>query len=69
MKKILQIFALLFLLLNSFIAFATDASGEIEDTPEDPETPINTRLLWLLIAGVAFAFYYFYNQRKKQISK
>ena len=71
MKKfLLKIVIFVFVLFNSITVFATDPSNQGEgETVEDPETPINTRLLWLLVAGIAFAFYYFYNQRKKQVTK
>lgn len=56
------------ILLNSSTAFATDPSNTGEGgTIEDPGAPINTRIIWLVIAGIAFAFYYYSTQRKKQI--
>lgn len=61
-----RIYFLIILLFSNVIAFATTASGELEDTPED-DAPINTRIIWLVVAGIAFAFYYYSTQRKKQI--
>jgi hypothetical protein len=62
----LTIFGLI--LLINFTSFATSPDNQGEaDTIEDPGAPINTRIIWLIIAGIAFAFYYYSTQRKKQI--
>lgn len=56
------------ILLNTFTVFASpDNQGEGE-TIEDPGAPINSKIIWLVIAGIAFAFYYYSTQRKKQVN-
>ncbi len=59
-----------YLLLTNFILFAKDDGGDIlegdgtieNNGPSDP-TPINSQLIWLVILGLAFA-YYIYKTKK-----
>jgi hypothetical protein len=76
--KLTKIAFLAYLLLTNFILFAKDDGGDvlgdgiIENNPgtgggpndgTDPQAPINTQLIWLLILGIAFA-YYIYKTKK-----
>ena len=67
-NRFLKIYILIFTLLSSFITFATPQEDPT-DPIEDPETPINSKVLWLAIAGIVFAIYYFRknNSRKSTI--
>ena len=53
-----RIYILIFFLFSSFIALAQ------EPTEETPEGPINGQLVWLALAGIAFALFFL---RKKTI--
>ena len=54
-----------YLLLTNFILFAKDNGGDILDDgnveneiPNPPDVaPINTQLIWLILLGLAFAYY------------
>jgi hypothetical protein len=62
-----------YLLLTNFILFAKDSGGDVlgdgnmenSDEPAEPPfiAPINSQLIWLLILGLAFA-YYLYKTKK-----
>ena len=74
MKKIiLQSFLLLTFLFLDFVAFAQpggpgsdDSDGDLEG--EDPAAPINGKLLWLAILGVAFAYYTYKKTRTVEVT-
>lgn len=61
--KLFNIYLLGFFLLSDFIMFA-----QATDTPdgdlEGPETPINSKLIILGLAGILFVYYTFYKKRK-----
>ena len=69
--KIFKIYIVAILLLTDFIMFAQDDPGNlfeddlgnIDDDIED-NMPINSKLIWLAIAGIAFMLYYI---KKKQL--
>ena len=69
MKNIYKAYLLSFFLLSDFIVFAgpgdDTAGGDLEDD-ETPITPINSKLILLLILGVVFAFYQI--KRHKKVS-
>ena len=58
---------LAFLLASDFVMFADPGDigedGDLEGGGDPPPTPINTKLIWLAIIGVSFAYYY-YNRRQ-----
>ena len=62
-----KIYILCFMLLSDFMMFAQlpseDEDGELQDNDE-PAVSISRRLIWLAIAGVVFAYYYYF---KKQL--
>ncbi|WP_318641023.1 hypothetical protein [Flavobacterium ardleyense] len=71
-KTILQSFLLFTFLFLDFVAFAQnpgtdDQSGGLEG--EDPVAPINGKLIWLALVGIAFAYYTYKNTRTVEISK
>ncbi len=68
MKHLVRLYIVLFLFASDFKLFAQpgddDGSGGLEDDDPAP-TPINGKLIWLLIIGLCFAFYYFRKYRKE----
>jgi len=50
----------------SFISYADPLNPPADDNP--PPAPINTKLIWLAVVGIVFAFYYF-NQKSKTETK
>ena len=70
---------LAFLLVGNFVMFAQDAdagadNGEPTDTTPPDElpleegepTPINGKLIWLAILGIAFAYTYYVKMQKEK---
>jgi hypothetical protein len=68
MKSIYKIYILTFLLLSDFVIFAQpgddDGSGGLEGD-DTPAAPIDSKLIWLAIVSVLFAFYYFNKRAHK----
>ncbi|NMH25629.1 hypothetical protein [Flavobacterium solisilvae] len=68
MKNIFRIYLLLFFLLSDFIVFAqddeTDINPCVECEDDTQPAPINSKLIWLAIAGILFVLYK-RNQLKK----
>lgn len=58
-------FLSIFMLTVSFATFALPPDPNEGDTGDDdiPAT-INTKLIWLAIVGIAFAYYQFQNRKK-----
>jgi hypothetical protein len=71
MKRVFQIALIAFFLMHDFKLFAQGGPGDDDDN-EDlegddlPAAPINTKLIYLGIIGIMFAFYLF-NKKRKQI--
>ncbi len=67
-NSLIKIYLLAFFLVGDFYAFAQPGTdndgGDLEG--EDPETPINAKLIYLAIAGIAFAFYSFTKRRQEK---
>lgn len=65
--KLLQLYCLSFFLLSDFIMFAQpgqdDDNGGLEDD-DTPQAPINGKIIWLLVLGIAYAAYTYKKQRK-----
>ena len=52
-------------LMLAFVSFLSYADPVDPPADEDPlPAPINTKLIWLAIVGVFFAFFYFKKQTK-----
>lgn len=69
MKPFFKYYLLIFLLFSDFILFAQPGDNDPDEGIEDndaPAAPINSKLIWLGIVGVLFAWY-LYKQRKSQI--
>jgi len=67
-QNLLKFYLLGFFLLSDFIMFAQpgddDDTGGLEgDDP--PATPINSKIIWLLVVGILFAVYTL-NKNKKR---
>lgn len=54
------------MLTVSFAAFAQDFPdpGDGEPGTGDPGAPINSKLIWLAVAAIAFAYYTFASKKK-----
>ena len=46
----------------SFLSFADPIDPPADDDP--PASPINTKLIWLAVAGIIFVYFYFRKQTK-----
>lgn len=64
-----KIYILLVLLMCSLAAKAQDPGTDLEDengdtsgSLEEAPAPIDSNIIWLVVAGVAFGFYYFKKQ-------
>lgn len=69
MKHLFRIYILLFMLTSDFKMFADDGPGDGSDDgdiegDDDPAVPINGKILFLLVAGILFAFYQYKMHRK-----
>ena len=68
MKHLVRFYILVFLLTSDFKLFAQgdeDGDGDLEGEDPIPGAPINSKLLWLMIIGIAFALYKFQTKRQK----
>lgn len=72
--KLTKITFLTYLLLVNFILFAKDGGGDVlgdgtveNEEPAEPPTiaPINSQLIWLLILGLAFAYFLYKSKKMK----
>lgn len=63
--RYLKVYIFLTVLLSDFLMFADDDPGTgVEDETGDTggsveDVPVNGKLIWLAIVGIAFSFYYF----------
>lgn len=68
MKSIYKFYILTFLLLSDLMLFAQpgddDGGGGLEGD-DTPAAPINGKLIWLALASILFAFYYFKKEKQK----
>ena len=71
-KTILQSFLLLTFLFLDFVAFAQGIPGSDDGTDtleeDDPAAPINGKLIWLAILGIAFAYYTYKKTRTVEVT-
>lgn len=72
MNKVLKFWIFIFILFSNFLAFADDVPGDDDggglEGNDAPAAPINTKLIWLGILGVLFAWY-MYKQRRLKIQQ
>ena len=61
-SNLFKLYATLMMAFVSFLSFADPIDPPADDDP--PPAPINTKLIWLAIVGVSFAFLYFRKQIK-----
>ena len=61
-SNLFKLYATLMMSFVSFLSFADPIDPPADDDP--PASPINTKLIWLAIVGVSFAFLYFRKQIK-----
>ena len=63
-NNLLKFVMFAFVMATNFAAFAQPSDeGGVEEG--DPSTPINSQLIWLAIAGITFAVFYFANRQKQ----
>lgn len=56
-------FKFLATIMMLFISFMSIAQVDPPADDDPPLAPINTKLIWLTIIGIAFMFYYFKNRK------
>jgi hypothetical protein len=64
-NSLLKFYMLAFFLVSDFVMFADDDPTEVTPEDDDPHGPINTKLIWLAIVGIAF-MYHTYSRRKQK---
>ena len=69
-NNLLKTFFLLTFLFLDFVAFAVPGDDTAEEDLEgnDAAVPINGKLLWLAIVGIAFAYYTYKKTRSVEVS-
>ncbi len=64
-NSLLKLYMLALMLVSNFVVFAQPGSGgEGSGGPEGDDTPIDSKLIWLSVLGVAFAYAYFSKLQK-----
>lgn len=67
-NNLLRIYLLSFFLFSDFIIFAQpgddDTTGGLEDN-DVPASPINGKIIWLVVAAIVYAMYTFSKSRKR----
>jgi hypothetical protein len=61
-SNLFKIYATLLMAFMSFLSVAQPVDPPADDDPLP--APINTKLIWLAIVGISFAFFYFRKQTK-----
>lgn len=61
-SNLFKIYATVLMAFISFLSIAQPVDPPADDDP--PASPINTKLIWLAVVGVSFAFFYFRKQIK-----
>ena len=60
-SNLLKLYATLMMAFISFLSYA-QLDPPADDDP--PPAPINTKLIWLAVAGIIFVYFYFRKQAK-----
>lgn len=58
--NLFKFYATLLMVFISFLSVAQPVDPPADDDP--PGSPINTKLIWLAVVGISFAFLYFRKQ-------
>lgn len=74
-RKFLKVYLFVAILFSDFLMFADDnpgtgmedENGNIDGSVETDYAPINGWMIYMMMLGICFAFYYFKN-RKTQVS-
>lgn len=67
MKNFYKIIFLVSILLNTFATFAQSSDDDTGGGNLDgDDLPINKKLIYLVMAGLIFAFFYFKQHKRKQ---
>ena len=66
-SNLFKIYATFMMALISFLSVAQPVDPPADDDP--PASPINTKLIWLAVIGISFAFFYLKNQKKTSFQK
>jgi hypothetical protein len=66
MKHLVRIYTILFVLFVDFTMIAQIGPGDDDGGGdlEGPDAPINGQIIWLVLIGIAFAFYFLKKYRK-----
>lgn len=69
-NSLMKLYLLAFFLISDFVLFAQtpgddDGTGGGLEGNDDPPAPINSKVIYLAVVGIAFAAYYF-SSRKQQ---
>ena len=66
-NNLLKLYIIAFFFVGEFYSFAQPGTdnpdGDLEGT-DAPPTPINAKLIYLAIIGIAFAFYFFAKRKE-----
>ena len=61
-SNLFKLYATLLMAFVSFLSFGNPIDPPADDDP--PPAPINTKLIWLAVAGIIFVYFYFRKQAK-----
>ena len=59
-----NLFKLYATLMMAFVSFLSYAQLDPPADDDPPPAPINTKLIWLAVTGIIFAYFYFRKQAK-----
>lgn len=71
-NSLMKLYLLAFFLVSDFVLFAQPGQDTGDGEPplegdDDPPAPINTKMIYLAILGIAFAYYFF--SKKKLVAR
>ncbi len=73
-NSLTKLYLLAFFLVSDFVLFAQPGQGTGDGDPplegdDDPPAPINSKVIYLAIVGVAFAAYYFSSRKRQSVKQ